>query len=685
MASKGLWLTVSLVAVAAIGAGSYQILKTQQQEKAAAEAAKMKLVLDQEVNPCDDFFLHACGPWIKANPIPADRSRWGTFDELQQRNQDLLHTILEKAAKGDEPGTAKIGAFYAACMDEAAADAAGVAPVKPLLDQIAAVTDKRALGTLLATLHNAGVNALFGFGAQQSFAKAEDTIAAFDQGGLGLPDRDYYFKDDERSTKLRDAYVKHVAAIFVLAGDSVDLADKKAAAVMALETRLATGTMSKVDRRDTEKLNNPGTFAAFSDNVKGVDFATYVKDVGAPAFTDMNVNDPGFFANLDKVLAETSLDDIKIYLSWQTLRATAPWLSKGFVDENFGFYGKTLSGAAEIRPRWKRCTTAADTALGEDLGKHFIEAAFGPEHKKRMLVMLDDLRAAYAEDIKGLDWMSDETKVKAQEKLAAMAQKIGYPEKWREYAALDVEKGDLIGNQLRSAKFENAYQLAKIGKKVDKNEWFMTPPTVNAYYDPSQNNINFPAGILQPPFFDFQADDGLNYGAIGAVIGHEMTHGFDDEGRAFDAVGNLKDWWTEEDGHKFEAKAQCLVDQYGSYQVAGDTNQNGKLTLGENTADNGGLRLALMGLKARLGGDAALTKKDANGVTAEQKLFYGWASVWCSSSKPENERLRAQTDPHSAPRHRVNGTVANMPEFAKAFNCKPTDKMVRGDKACKVW
>lgn len=650
-----------------------------------AFAAESKIpAVDASVSPCDDFFMHACGPWIKANPIPADRPRWGTFDELQQRNQVLLRDMLEKAAKSNDPGTAKIGAYYAACMDEAAVDKAGINPIKPLLGQIGALKDKKQLAALAATLHNAGVNALFGFGSQQSFAKAEDTIAAFDQGGLGLPDRDYYFKTDERATKLRDAYVKHVTAMFTLAGDSAEVAATKAAAVLAFETKLATGTMSKVDRRDTSKLNNPTTLKAFADGAKNVDFAAYVKSVGSPAFSDTNINDPGFFANLDKAVADTSLDDIKAYLTWATLRSTAPWLSKPFVDENFSFYGKTLSGTAEIRPRWKRCTAATDNALGEDLGKHFVEAAFGPEHKKRMLVMLDDLRSAYAEDIKQLDWMSEETKAKALEKLTAMAQKIGYPENWRNYTALEIKKDDLIGNQLRSAKFENGFQLAKIGKKVDKTEWAMTPPTVNAYYDPSQNNINFPAGILQPPFFSFTADDGLNYGAIGAVIGHEMTHGFDDEGRAFDAVGNLKNWWTDEDGHKFEAKAQCLVDQYSGYQVAGDTNLNGKLTLGENTADNGGLRLALMGLRKRLGA-AAAAKKGADGLSPEQKLFYGWASVWCSNATPEASRLLAQTNPHSPGQYRVNGTVSNMAEFAQAFSCKPTDAMVRGDKACKVW
>ncbi len=652
----------------------------------AANAAQSKVPeVDNTVSPCQDFFLHACGPWIKANPLPPERSIYGTFHELAQRNQNTLHEILEKAAKGSEPGTAKIGAFYAACMDEAAADKAGIAPLKPVLSQIDALKDKKQLAALVASLHQSGVDVLFGFGPQQSFAKAEDTIAAFDQGGLGLPDRDYYLTDDERSATLRGAYEKHITAMFTLAGDKPEVAAKKAAAVMAFETRLARVTMSKQDRRDTQKLNNPTSFKAFTASAPAIDFTTYVKDVKAPAFADMNVNDPAFFKGLNQAIGETDLADLKTYFQWHALRAAAPWLSKSFVDENFAFYGKTLSGAQELRPRWKRCTDAADNALGEDLGKHYVETAFGPEHKKRMLVMLDDLRAAYAADIKELDWMGAETKTKALEKLAAMEQKIGYPEKWRDYTALTVKKDDLLGNQFRSAGFENAYHLSKIGKKVDKNEWFMTPPTVNAYYDPSQNNINFPAGILQPPFFDFQADDGLNYGAIGAVIGHEMTHGFDDEGRGFDAKGNLKDWWTADDAKKFEAKAQCLVDQYGSYQVAGDTNQNGKLTLGENTADNGGLRLALMALKQRVGGDKALTTKGADGYTPEQKLFYGWASVWCSSARPEAERLRAKTDPHSAPRHRVNGTVGNMAEFAQAFNCKPTDPMVRGDKACKVW
>ncbi|MFV3076459.1 M13 family metallopeptidase [Niveispirillum fermenti] len=653
-------------------------------QPAMAQASSTPAV-DPGISPCDDFFLHACGPWIKENPIPADRARWGTFDALQQSNQNLLHAILEKAAAGTEPGTAKIGAFYAACMDEAAVDKAGLAPVKPLLDRIAALKDKKQVAGLVAVLHDAGVNALFSFGPQQSFARAEDTIAAFDQGGLGLPDRDLYLKDDERSVTLRAAYEKHVAAIFTLAGDDAATAARKAAAVMAFERKLATGTMPKVERRDTSRLDNPTTLKDFAAGHAGVDWAAYVRTVGAPAFTEMNVNDPGFFTNLDKTVADSDLGDIRTYFTWQALRRSSPWLSKPFVEENFAFYGKTLSGAQELRPRWKRCTDAADNALGEDLGRHYVESAFGPEHKKRMLVMLDDLRAAYAQEIRDLDWMGPETKAKALEKLDAMAQKIGYPDQWRDYTALTVARDALLGNLFRSAAFENAYQNAKIGKKVDKNEWYMTPPTVNAYYDPSQNNINFPAGILQPPFFDFKADDGLNYGAIGAVIGHEMTHGFDDQGRAFDAHGNLKDWWTEADATRFNEKAQCLVDQYGAYTVAGDTPLNGKLTLGENTADNGGLRLALAALRNRLGGQNALSARGADGLSAEQKLFYGWAGVWCSSARPEAERLRAQTDPHSAARYRVNGTVANMPEFAKAFNCKPDDAMVRGAKACKVW
>ncbi len=673
-----------LLANSCLGAVGLTLMLGLGMGNAAAAESKLPAV-DASVSPCDDFYLHACGPWIKANPLPAERSIYGTFHELAQRNQDILHAILEDATKSKDADLAKIGSFYAACMDEAAADKAGIAPLKPLLTQIDAIKDKKQIAALVAMLHQDGVDALFGFGPQQSFEKAEDTIAAFDQGGLGLPDRDFYFKDDARSAGLRDAYVKHVTAMFTLAGDKPEVAAKKAAAVMAFETRLARDTMSKVDRRDTTKLNNPSSFQAFAASAPAIDWTAYVRDVKAPSFTQMNVNDPQFFKGLNDSIQATDLADLKTYFTWAALRRAAPWLSKPFVDENFAFYGKTLSGAQELRPRWKRCTDATDSALGEDLGRHFVQKTFGPEHKSRMLTMLDDLRAAYAEDIKQLDWMSEATKVKALEKLDAMAQKIGYPEKWRDYTALTVKRDDLLGNQMRASGFENAYHLAKIGQKVDKNEWFMTPPTVNAYYDASQNNINFPAGILQPPFFDFKADDGLNYGAIGAVIGHEMTHGFDDQGRAFDGQGNLKDWWTEEDGKRFEEKAQCLVDQYGSYKVAGDTSQNGKLTLGENTADNGGLRLALMALKKRVGGEKALTAKGADGMSPEQKLFYGWASVWCSSARPEAERLRAQTDPHSAPRHRVNGTVSNMAEFAQAFNCKPTDAMVRGDKACKVW
>ncbi|WP_114394554.1 M13 family metallopeptidase [Oleisolibacter albus] len=672
--------TLALLTGSALAADTTQVAQTAATPKVKAPAAAP--AVDPAVSPCEDFFLHACGPWIKENPIPADRSRNGTFDQLEENNKKILHEILDKAAASPTPATRRIGDFYAACMDEKGIEAAGLAPLKPVLSRINAVKDKKDLGKTVADLHLAGVNVLFGFGPQQSFSSAEDTIAAFDQGGMGLPDRDMYLKDDERSKSTRDAYVKHVARMFALAGDKADAAKAKADAVMAFETALAKGALGRVERRDPSKLNNPGTIDGFIKDHPVLDLAGYVKTVGAPATGTLNVNDPGFFTSLDAVLQQTDLATLKTYFTWQALRAAAPWLPDAFVQENFSFYGKTLSGAKELRPRWKRCVDATDSALGEDLGKHYAEVAFGPEHKQRMMAMLDDLDAAYAEDIQKLDWMSPETKAKALEKLKAMARKVGYPETWRDYSALEVKRGDMLGNAVRSAGFEYSYQVGKIGKKVDPDEWFMTPPTVNAYYDPSQNNINFPAGILQPPFFDFKADDATNYGAIGAVIGHEMTHGFDDEGRNFDAKGNLKNWWTEADAKRFEERAQCLVDQYGNYVADGEVKLNGKLTLGENTADNGGVSLALAALRKRLG-DTAMDKAQ-DGLTPTQRFFYGYANVWCSSIRPEAARLRALTDPHSLGRYRVNGVLSNMPEFAKAFNCKPGQAMVK-ETQCKVW
>jgi endothelin-converting enzyme/putative endopeptidase len=639
-------------------------------------------VLDPTVSPCDNFYLHACGVWMKENPIPPDQSRWGTFQRLADQNQSLLNDILRDAVANPKPETAKIAAFYAACMDEAGVEAKGLAPVQPLLARIDALKDVKQLAPLVGTLHDQGVVAFFSFGRMQKFSDAVQTIAVADQGGLGLPDRDFYFKDDAKSKEQRAAYLAHMTRMFTLAGDTAEKAATRANAVMVLETKLADASMTRVERRDPNKRNNPTTLKAFAKKNAGFDWAAYVQETGAPAFTDMNVGNPGFFKALEQILKSTPLDEVKTYLRWQTLRAAAPWLPKAFADESFDFYGRTLSGTKEQRPRWKRCVVATDDALGEDLGKYFVAKSFGPEHKARMQVMVNDLLGAFNQRFGELDWMGAETQVKAREKLAAIATKIGYPEKWRDYSALTVTQDDLMGNVLRAESFDRRYSLSRIGQPRDPGEWGMTPPTVNAYYSPQQNNINFPAGILQPPFFDFSADDAYNYGAIGAVIGHEITHGFDDQGRKYAGDGNLSNWWTETDGKKFEEKAQCLVDQYGGYTAVEGVNLNGKQTLGENTADNGGLSIALAALKKHLG---PKMQEKIGGLTAEQRAFYGWAHIWCSQSRPEARRLQALTDPHSLPEFRVNGTVSNMKEFADAFNCKPTDPMLRGDKACKVW
>lgn len=648
----------------------------------AQPAAPGLPVVNPAINPCDNFFMHACQPWIAANPIPADQSRWGSFNTLAERNQTVLRTILEDAAKNPSGRTAKIGTFYAACMDEGAVESAGIAPLKPTLDRIAAIKDKKQLGAALADLHRIGVPGLFSFGQQADPDKANMAIARVAEGGIGLPDKDFYFKDDDKSKQQRAAYLAHVEKMFTLAGAAPAKAKENAATILAFETKLAEGWMDRVARRDPLKRTNKQDVPTFMALAPSIDWAAYTKGIGTPNFAILNNANPDYFKHLEKVLGETQLDTIKTYLTWHAIRGASPWLPAAFVNENFDFYGRTLSGAKELRPRWKRCVDATDNALGEDLGRHYVDKMFGGEQKDRMLRMVSDILDAFHDNVKTLDWMGPATQDKAREKLRAISNKIGYPENWRDYTALEVKKGDLLGNAARAYTFERNIDLQKIGKERDPKEWFMTPPTVNAYYSPNNNDINFPAGILQPPFFDRMADDAYNYGAIGGVIGHEITHGFDDQGRKYDAKGNLSNWWTPEDEKRFNEKAQCLVDQYGSYVADGDVKLNGKATLGENTADNGGLRVAYLALKARLGDKMG---EKIGGMTADQRFFYGWAHVWCSDARPEAKRLQALTGVHSLGEYRVNGTVSNMPEFAKAFNCKPTDAMVRGDKACKVW
>ena len=641
--------------------------------------------LDKKANPCSDFFQYACGTWLARNPIPPDRSTWGRFDELEERNLAILHDILEKAAVNNpkrSPVEQKIGDYYAACMDEKTIDQRGIAPLKPELDRIRALHDKNELAEIVARLHELGANALFDFTSRQDFKSSELEAAYADQGGLGLPDRDYYFKDDPKSVETRKKYVDHVRKMFQLMGEPAGKAAQAAQVVMNIETALAKGSLDLVSRRDPEKIYHK---MARKQLVSSLDpsfgWTKYLADVKTPSFESLNVAVPEFFKQLDNLLNTTSLDDWKTYLAWHLVHSQAQLLSTPIVNENFNFYGKYLQGTKELRPRWKRCVSFVDADLGEALGQKFVERTFGAEGKERTLKMVGALENALGKDINELSWMTPATKKKALEKLHQITNKIGYPDKFRDYSSVRIERGDALGNTERATAFEFHRQLNKIGQPVDRSEWGMTAPTVNAYYDPQMNNINFPAGILQPPFFDKKMDDAVNFGAIGSVVGHELTHGFDDEGRKFDGQGNLHDWWTPEDAKEFEKRAQCLVDEYSNFTAVADVKLKGELTLGENTADNGGLRIAYMALLDDIAGRSLPL---IDGFTPEQRLFLGYAQIWCEHETDESARLSALTNPHSPGKYRVNGVVGNMPEFQKAFGCRPGQPMVRKPQ-CRAW
>ncbi|HLN00293.1 MAG TPA: M13 family metallopeptidase [Bryobacteraceae bacterium] len=641
--------------------------------------------LDSTADPCVDFYQYACGTWLAKNPIPPDRPEWARFDELEERNLAILREILEKAAVNSpkrSPIEQKIGDYYAACMDEAAIEKKGIEPIKPELDRIAALSDNNLLADEVAHLQRAGANVLFLFTSQQDYKNANAMIALADQGGLGLPERDYYLKDDQKSVETRQKYLEHVTKMFQLLGDSPERAAARAQAVMSIESALATGSLDVVSRRDPARIYHKTRREELVLSLApSFAWPKYLASINAPAIESLNVAVPEFFKALDSLVNTARLDDWKTYLTWQLVHAHAPLLSSGFVHENFDFYGKYLTGAQELRPRWKRCVQFVDNDLGEALGQKYVERTFGAEGKERTLQMVHTLESALGKDLMALDWMSLATKQKAIEKLNAITNKIGYPDKWRDYSSVKIVRGDAAGNDERATEFEFQRQLDKIGKPVDHTEWQMTPPTVNAYYDPQMNDINFPAGILQPPMFDKSADDAVNFGAIGSIIGHELTHGFDDEGRQFDAKGNLRDWWTAQDAAEFEKRASCLVDEYSSFKAVEGLKVNGKLTLGENTADFGGLRVAYMALMEDL---AARTMPKVDGFTSEQRFFLAYAQSNCETESDELLRLSAQTDPHSPPKFRVNGIVQNMPEFQKAFGCRLGQPMVR-KPACRVW
>ncbi|HEY1940152.1 MAG TPA: M13 family metallopeptidase [Candidatus Angelobacter sp.] len=641
--------------------------------------------LDKTADPCVDFYEFACGGWKKSNPIPPDQAIWSRFGELAERNRTELRGILENAAKATNRNAneQKIGDYYASCMDEAAIEKKGVAVLKPSFNLIDSVKDKAGLPQLMGEIHSSGIDGLFGLGSGPDFKNAKEVIAQADQGGLSLPDRDYYLKDDPKSVEVRKAFTDHVAKMFTLLGDLPEKAAAEAKAVMEVETALAKGSGDRVERREPERIYHKMTVADWQALIPSFNLKTYLNSAGTPAFDSLNVAEPNFFKALDAELKTVNLDDLKTYLRWHLIHSQSDVLPKAFQDENFNFYGKTLRGSKEIQARWKRCVSATDSDLGEALGQVFVEKYYPPEAKARTLKMVNELEDALRQDISEVPWMSPVTKKQALIKLAAIRNKIGYPSKWRDYSALKIERGDAFGNSVRSNSFEIHRQLNKIGKPLDKQEWQMTPPTVNAYYNPTENDINFPAGILQPPFYDFKADDALNFGGMGAVIGHELTHGFDDQGSLFDPEGNLKNWWTPEDQKAFKERTQCLVDEYDQFVAVDDVHVRGKLTLGENTADNGGLRIAYMALMKSLA-DSGKQPEKIDGFTPEQRFFLGWGQIWCQNQTDQVARLLALNNEHSPGNYRVNGVVQNMPEFQKAWGCKAGQPMVRAN-ACHVW
>ena len=641
-------------------------------------------MLDKNIDPCNDFYAYACSKWQAQNPVPSDRATWGRFNELQERGEYIVRDILEKAAAkttGRSANEQKIGDYYASCMDESAVEKAGTKPLTHDFDSIAALKSKADLAKEILRLHREGTDVLFNFGSESDFKNASQIIAVVDQGGLGMPDRDYYFKDDAKSVELRQKYVQHVQKMLELLGDAPDKAAAEAKVVMDIETGLAKGALDQTSRRDPQKIYHKVTNQELTALSPDFNWTVYFEGVGAPKFDSLNVAEPDFVKQMGSVLNTFSLDDWKTYLRWHAVHDNAAVLPAAFVNENFEFFGKTMQGTKELRPRWKRCVSYADGDLGEVIGQIYVEQTFGAEGKARTLAMVNALEKSLGEDIKSLPWMGEDTKKQALVKLAAITNRIGYPDKWRDYSKLEIVRGDALGNSQRSNQHDLLRRLNKIGTALDKRDWPYPPMTINASYNPLQNNITFPAGILQPPFFDNKADDAMNFGGIGAVIGHELTHGFDDEGSQFDADGNLRDWWTADDKKKFEERTGCVKDQYGSFVAVDDLKLNGKLTLGENTADNGGMRIAYMALMSALAGKEP---PPVDGLTAKQRFFLGWANVWCQNRTDAIARMLVTIDPHSPGKNRVNGTISNMPEFREAYHCKADAPMVN-QNACRVW
>jgi endothelin-converting enzyme/putative endopeptidase len=643
--------------------------------------------MDKTVDPCADFYTYSCGGWQKRNPIPADQTSWSVYAKLYQDNLQFLRGILEESAAGKgerNQATQEIGDFYGACMNESLVNQRGLAAIQPQLDAIAALESARDIAPLIAkTTLPFGATLLFGAGSTQDPDNSEQEIADLAQGGLGLPDRDYYTKDDAKSKEIREKYVQYVEKIFGLLGDQPDAARKNAETVMRMETALATASWTRVEMRDPYNLKDKVDMAGLEKLAPGFDWPAYYGKALYPRFAIVNVESPKFLKQASDLLGSEPLANWKTYFRFHVTNAYAPFLSQPFVDENFNFYRAYLRGAKAQQPRWRRCVQYADDNLGDALGQAYVARVFSPELKAQTLDMVDRIEEAMRQRIEQLGWMSPETKKQALAKLDGIRNKIGYPDKWRDYSSIKLKQDDFAGDIERAGAFELHRQIDKIGKPVDHGEWQMSAATVDAYFDPQMNDINFPAGVLQPPLYDPKMDDAPNYGNTGGTIGHELTHGFDDEGSQFDAHGNLKDWWTKEDREKFEARTKCVDDQYSSYIAVDDVHVNGKLTLGENVADLGGEILGFIAWQSKTRG---MNLEPIDGLTPEQRFFVGFAQWDCANERPDDLRERAIVDPHSPAKFRINGVVVNMPEFAKAFGCKVGQPMVRPpEQVCKVW
>jgi putative endopeptidase len=643
--------------------------------------------IDKSIDPCVDFYQYACGTWMKNNPIPPDKARWGRFDELADHNLYILRDLLTEA-QAPAKHTAKetmVGAYYASCMDESAIEKKGTAPLTPELEQINGIKTKAELIRQVATMHRNSTPALFAFYSQPDMHDSTATVAYLDQGGITLPDRDYYLKDDPKSVETRQKYVEHAQKMFELAGDKPEVAAAEAKTVLTVETGLAQASMDRTVRRDPKTRDHKMTVAEIAGAAPNFDLTLYFADNGSPKFTSLNVANPDFFKQVNEQMNALPLADWKVYLRWKTINQYAPRLTDAFVEEDFLFNGKYMSGQQEMEPRWKRCVKSTDANLGMALGQLYVDRTFGAEGKERTLKLVQAIENAMRQDIGQLTWMSDTTKKKAYEKLSTIVNNIGYPDTWRDYSTVAIKSDDYAGNSVRAGAFEVQRLYNKIDRPTDRKDWSMTPPTVNAYYRAPMNDINFPAGILQPPFYGKLMDDAVNYGGIGVVIGHELTHGFDDQGRKYDAEGNFRDWWTAEDGKEFEQRVDCTANEYSGFVSVkddkGEVKLNGKLTLGENTADNGGLKLAYMALMSIIGDTQV---KPIDGYTAAQRYFLAYGQIWCQNVTDQEARKRVLTDPHSPGRWRANGAVQNSAAFQQAFGCKAGQPMV-SDNACRVW